>query len=226
MGLGYFMNDPQQGKQIKIEIVKQRPKDKPYGDLMMPLLAGGDAGADARPGLGRRPAARAAAGPARRRARRPSPMSRGSTPFGNDPFSPPANRAAGRRARASAPDSAAVPVPASRQSRSAARRCRRARRHVSQHPRHEHDRRRARPQRPVPQPVVRRHRHLGRRSPDRSLHDRRRGQQLSGLDGQRPDLREELRHLQHSRAPSATSSTARRFAGAASRFRSTSRPAT
>ena len=38
MGLRYFMNDPQQGKQIKIEIVKRRPKDKPYGDLMMPLM--------------------------------------------------------------------------------------------------------------------------------------------------------------------------------------------
>ena len=43
MGLGYFMNDPQQGKQIKIEIVRQRPSDQPYGDLMMPLLAGRDA---------------------------------------------------------------------------------------------------------------------------------------------------------------------------------------
>ena len=38
MQLGYFMNDPQQGKQIKIEIVNRRPKDKPYGDLMMPLI--------------------------------------------------------------------------------------------------------------------------------------------------------------------------------------------
>ena len=36
--LGYFMNDPQQGKQIKIDIVDRRPKDKPYGELLMPLL--------------------------------------------------------------------------------------------------------------------------------------------------------------------------------------------
>ena len=36
--LGYFMNDPQQGKQIKIEIVDRRPKDKPYGELLMPVL--------------------------------------------------------------------------------------------------------------------------------------------------------------------------------------------
>ena len=32
--LGYFGNDPTQGKQIKIEIVRKRPKDKPYGDIM------------------------------------------------------------------------------------------------------------------------------------------------------------------------------------------------
>ncbi len=38
MGLGYFMNDPNQGKQIKIDIANRRPKDKPYGDLMMPLM--------------------------------------------------------------------------------------------------------------------------------------------------------------------------------------------
>ena len=36
--LQYFGNDPSQGKQIKVEIVRKRPKDKPYGDLMMPLL--------------------------------------------------------------------------------------------------------------------------------------------------------------------------------------------
>jgi beta-lactamase regulating signal transducer with metallopeptidase domain len=33
-----FGNDPGQGKQIKVEIVRKRPKGKPYGDLMMPLL--------------------------------------------------------------------------------------------------------------------------------------------------------------------------------------------
>ncbi len=36
--LGYFMNDPQQGKQINITIANERPKNKPFGDLMMPLL--------------------------------------------------------------------------------------------------------------------------------------------------------------------------------------------
>jgi outer membrane protein insertion porin family len=38
MALGYFLNNPDQGKQIDIKIVGRRPKDKPYGDLMMPLI--------------------------------------------------------------------------------------------------------------------------------------------------------------------------------------------
>ena len=102
MALGYFMNDPQQGKQIKIEIVRQRPKDKPYGDLMMPLLAGSDPGADARPGPGRGPVPRPQAPGGRRddgRAERPGPA-----PFGaNNPFSPPAEPAAGRGVRRGRP---------------------------------------------------------------------------------------------------------------------------
>jgi len=36
--LQYFSHDPNQGKQIKIDIVRKRPKDKPYGDLIMPLM--------------------------------------------------------------------------------------------------------------------------------------------------------------------------------------------
>jgi outer membrane protein insertion porin family len=38
LALGYFQNNPDQGKQIDIKIVGRRPKDKPYGDLMMPLI--------------------------------------------------------------------------------------------------------------------------------------------------------------------------------------------
>jgi len=38
MSTGYFLNNPQQNKQIKIEIVRKRPSDQPYGDLIMPLL--------------------------------------------------------------------------------------------------------------------------------------------------------------------------------------------
>jgi outer membrane protein insertion porin family len=37
MMTGLFSN-PQQNKQIKIEIVRKRPSDQPYGDLIMPLL--------------------------------------------------------------------------------------------------------------------------------------------------------------------------------------------
>ena len=39
--LGYFQNNPEMGKPIEIKIVNKRPKDKPYGDLMMPLLGEG-----------------------------------------------------------------------------------------------------------------------------------------------------------------------------------------
>ena len=54
-------------------------------------------------------------------------------------------------------------------------------------------------------------------APTGSIHDRSRGQQLSGLDRQRADLREELRHSRIFLVRSATSSTAKRFEGAASR---------
>jgi len=40
-GLGYFQMSPEMGKPIEIKIVNKRPKDKPYGDLMMPLLGEG-----------------------------------------------------------------------------------------------------------------------------------------------------------------------------------------
>ena len=43
--LGYFQNDPQKDTRIKIDIVNQRPSDRPYGDLMAPYLAGRDPGA-------------------------------------------------------------------------------------------------------------------------------------------------------------------------------------
>jgi outer membrane protein insertion porin family len=40
-GLQYFQMNPEMGKPIEIKIVNRRPKDKPYGDLMMPLLGEG-----------------------------------------------------------------------------------------------------------------------------------------------------------------------------------------
>jgi outer membrane protein insertion porin family len=92
MGLGYFMNDPNQGKQIKIEIAERRPKDKPYGDLMMPLmgevsqarLQDPGSGADLLPAPESAPPDGAPGTTA-------EPNVPGLSPFGNDPFSPPLN---------------------------------------------------------------------------------------------------------------------------------------
>jgi outer membrane protein insertion porin family len=39
--LQYFHNNPELGKPLEIKIVNKRPADKPYGDLMMPLLGEG-----------------------------------------------------------------------------------------------------------------------------------------------------------------------------------------
>ena len=189
MGLGYFMNDPQQGKQIKIDIVRQRPSDQPYSDLMTPYLAGLNRGADAGPGLGERPASGTGCRP-RRRAREPrlSPMLAGVESVRREsirsirrptcrqstyPRPPPLFLAVLDRVPA------ALPPPVGAAENSGLR---------PEHPRHEHDRRQPRPQRRVPEPVVRRHRDVDRRDHNRSLHDRRRGQQLSGLDRQRADL--------------------------------------
>lgn len=45
-GLGYFQTNPELGKPIEIKVVNKRPHDKPYGDLMMPML--GEIGGQAR----------------------------------------------------------------------------------------------------------------------------------------------------------------------------------
>jgi outer membrane protein insertion porin family len=89
--LGYFMNDPQHGKQIKLEIVDRRPKDKPYGDLMMPLIGEASQARLQDPGSANDlvPAPEPApAGPGTTA----EPNVPGLTPFGSsDPFSPPLN---------------------------------------------------------------------------------------------------------------------------------------
>ena len=56
------MNDPQQGKRIKIDIVRQRPSDQPYGDLMTPYLQDVTRARMQDPGSGDRPGALTAAG--------------------------------------------------------------------------------------------------------------------------------------------------------------------
>ena len=88
MGLGYFMNDPQQGKQIKVEIVDRRPKDKPYGELMMPLMGEVSQARmqDPGPGPDLQPAPEPAAP-----GTTAEPNVPGLSPFGNDAFSPPPN---------------------------------------------------------------------------------------------------------------------------------------
>ena len=57
MALGYFMNDPKQGKQIKIEIVESTAQGQALWRLDDAADWGSDAGPDARPGLGRGPCA-------------------------------------------------------------------------------------------------------------------------------------------------------------------------
>jgi outer membrane protein insertion porin family len=89
MTLGYFMNDPQHGKQIDIKIMGRRPKDKPYGDLMMPVLGDMIQARMQDPGAG--PAVEPAP-PSLEPGTTSEPNPPGLTPFGAaNPFSPPAD---------------------------------------------------------------------------------------------------------------------------------------
>ncbi len=211
MALGYFQTSQgaqQNGKQpIVIKIVGRRPKDKPYGDLMMPLIGEVSQARMQDPGPGSDPApaplpvpdalpplAPQGAGNA------PAPGAGGlltPNPFDPQPDTmPPINVPSPPPGAAdrwwSGPRSRRGPA------RAASRRDRRASGELPQHPRYGHDERRARPQRSVPQPGLRGHRDLGRGGPHRPVHDRRRGQQLSGAPRQRLHLGEELRHHEHS----------------------------
>ena len=165
-GLQYFNAPPQQGgKPIEIKMINRRPHDKPYGDGAAPDLgwpvADPDAGPRPRasPGAPGRPAAGAGARRPGTRARargagtvriggrvRPAPRYLAADPGPRPPADGPSS--GHRRAAAGAAD--------------ASRRRGRAAGHVPEHPRHEHDRRRPRPPGAVPEPLVRRHRHVGR----------------------------------------------------------------
>jgi outer membrane protein insertion porin family len=91
MRLGYFMNSPP--KQIKIEIVKQRPSDQPYGDLMTPYLQDVTRARMQDPGSG----ADLVPSPPRPPVGAPGtslePNAPAGSPFGALPFDPPANLA-------------------------------------------------------------------------------------------------------------------------------------
>ncbi len=87
--LGYFMNDPQHGKQIDIKIVGRRPKDKPYGDVMMSVLGDVTQARMQDPGNG--PAVEPAP-PGQVPGTTSEPNVPGLNPFGaTNPFSPPAD---------------------------------------------------------------------------------------------------------------------------------------
>ncbi len=191
--LGYFVNDPEKrDKQIRVEIKRRRPPDEPYGNLMLSdeVTAGADAGPDLRRGAAGRPrecprrAAAAVAvagwcrsdGPAGLAAVQPEPVqpAGGSTAAG--PAADRRHGAAGRGCARRRGLARRARRPRRSAPRAAPRRDRRAAGLVPQHPRPGHDERRPRPQRPVPEPVVRRHRHLGRGGPNWPLHGQRRGQ--------------------------------------------------
>ncbi len=94
-GTGYFQINPELGKPIEVKIVNERPGDKPYNDLMIPLLGemsgtrmqGGDADVELVPA----PEPLAPLGPPSTVA---APGPSGLTPFGSSNlFSPPPDAA-------------------------------------------------------------------------------------------------------------------------------------
>jgi outer membrane protein insertion porin family len=92
--LGYFQNNPQQGKQIDIKIMDERPKDQPYGDLMMPLLGDSSRARMQDSGSGNDLVPAPEPAPGRAPATTSEPNGTGLMPFGAggaNPFSPPAD---------------------------------------------------------------------------------------------------------------------------------------
>ncbi|AMV37411.1 outer membrane protein assembly factor [Planctomyces sp. SH-PL62] len=106
--LGYFNENPEMGKQIEVKIVNERPFDKPYRDLMMPLIS--------EIGSTRMQAADEPAGAAApreiARAGAPAPVAVATTPL-SATTSPSANAApaAAPRVRMQGEDYSVVPAP-------------------------------------------------------------------------------------------------------------------
>jgi outer membrane protein insertion porin family len=89
--LGYFVNNPQQGKGIKIDIVNQRPSDRPYGELMAPTLQDVTQARMQDPGSGVDLVPSPAPLPGAAPGTSVEPSIPGGSPFGPNPFEPPAN---------------------------------------------------------------------------------------------------------------------------------------
>ena len=90
--LGYFANNPQQGKQIKIDIVRHRPSDQPYGDLMTPYLQDVTRARMQDPGSGADLVPSPPQGPGAAPGTTVEPaVPGGGLPFGALPFEPPTN---------------------------------------------------------------------------------------------------------------------------------------
>ena len=91
--LGYFHNSPDMGKPLEIKVVNKRPKDKPYGDLMMPLLGEGVSQArmqDPGPDVDLVPAPEPIPAPSNVPRLEPGTGAPATTPFGSgNLFSPP-----------------------------------------------------------------------------------------------------------------------------------------
>jgi outer membrane protein insertion porin family len=87
--LGYFANNPQHP--IKIDIVRHRPNDQPYGDLMTPYLQDVTRARMQDPGSGIDLVPSPAQVPRGAPATSVEPSVPGVSPFGPPPFEPPAN---------------------------------------------------------------------------------------------------------------------------------------
>jgi outer membrane protein insertion porin family len=89
--LGYFQVNPQKGTGIKIDIVNQRPSDRPYGDLMAPTLQDVTQARMQDPGSGADLVPSPPQVPGGAPATSLEPNAPGGSPFTSSPFEPEVN---------------------------------------------------------------------------------------------------------------------------------------
>ncbi len=89
--LGYFQMNPQKGTGIKIDIVNQRPSDRPYGDLTDPTLQDVTQARMQDPGPGDDLVPSPAQVPGGAPGTSLEPNAPGGSPFGSSPFEPEVN---------------------------------------------------------------------------------------------------------------------------------------